>query len=430
MWLGFAIPAVLQTINGLNPYFPFIPRIYWGTQLSLFGDTVSIPLRLSFQMLGFSYFINKDIALGLVFFYLVNTVQQGIFNKLGLQEIDPILGVYSSYTGTIIVHQGFGAMLMLVLFGLWTARRHLAAVWRTAMGRDGGLDDSGEILSYRAAVIMLGGSLTFMGVWLWQSGLPGWVVPIYLSLAFLLFIGITRVVAEGGVAFLFAPMIASDFVAGGLGTSALGGHGVVALAFTYVWASDILTFVMAAAANGLKVATETITRNRRIVFWGMLLAIAVTLVSSVWSVIAIAYKYGGINTDGFFFNYVNRLPFDNAAARLQSLEGPHWINWVYTTMGAAIMGLLMLAQKRWLWWPLHPLGFPISAVFGTMFLSMLIAWVVKSAVLKYGGPTLYMRTRPFFLGLILGQFVTAGFWLVISEITGIPGGYNYLSGYF
>jgi hypothetical protein len=53
-------------------------------------------------------------------------------------------------------------------------------------------------------------------------------------------------------------------------------------------------------------------------------------------------------------------------------------------MGAAIMGLLMLAQKRWLWWPLHPLGFPISAVFGTMFLSMLIAWVVKSAVLKHG----------------------------------------------
>jgi hypothetical protein len=41
-----------------------------------------------------------------------------------------------------------------------------------------------------------------------------------------------------------------------------------------------------------------------------------------------------------------------------------------------------------------------------------------------------MRTRPFLLGLILGQFVTAGFWLVISEITGIPGGYNYLSGYF
>ena len=71
------------------------------------------------------------------------------------------------------MHQGFGAMPMLVLFGLWTARRHLAAVWRTALGSDGGLDDSGEILSYRAAVIMVAGSLTFMGVWLWQSGLPG-----------------------------------------------------------------------------------------------------------------------------------------------------------------------------------------------------------------------------------------------------------------
>ena len=430
LWLGFAVPAVLQTINGLNPYFPFMPRIYWGTQIDLFGGTVSIPLRLSFQMLGFSYFINKDIALGLVFFYLLNTVQQGIFNTLGLQEVDAVLGPYSSYTGTIIVHQGFGAMMMLVVFGLWTARRHLKGVWLAACGRAGGADDSGEIMSYRAAVLVLVGSLVFMGVWLFQSGLPGWITPIYVGLAFLLFIGITRVVAEGGVAFIFAPMVASDFVAAGFGTQALGGTGVLALAFTYVWASDILTFVMAAAANGLKLATETIARNRRIVFWGMLLAIVATLVSSVWAIVILAYEYGGINTDGFFFNYVNRLPFQNAAARLGALEGPHWINWLYTWMGAVVMGLLMFAQKRWLWWPLHPLGFPISAVFGTMFFSVLMAWVLKTVVLKYGGPKLYMATKPFFLGLILGQFVTAGFWLLVSEFTGIPGGYNYLSGYF
>ena len=429
-WMVFAIPAVLQSLNGLNPYFSAVPRLYWGTSIPLFRETIQIPIVLSFQMLGFSYFINRDIAFGLCFFYLLNTVQQGIFNFVGLQDVDPVLGEYSRYTGSIVVHQGFGAVIVLVFFGLWTARSHLRDVWRKAWGGAADVDDSGEIISYRAAVLILVGSLVFMGVWIWKSGLPAWIVPIYLLLTFVLFIGITRVVAEGGLAFIFAPMVASDFVAAGFGTRALGEHGIIAFAFTYIWASDILTFVMAAAANGLKLADEIIARHRRTIFWGMLLAIVVTLVSSVWTMMDLSYRYGGVNTDGFFYNYVNKLPYENAAARMQTLEGPHWENWGYTAIGAAVMVLLMVARQHLLWWPFHPLGFPISAVFGTMFFSVLLAWIIKSVVLRWGGPGLYMRTRPFFLGLILGQFVTAGFWLGVSYFTGIPGGYNYLSGYF
>ena len=430
MWLGFSVPALLQSINGLNPYFPAIPRLYWGTSIALFRNTIDIPIVLSFQMLGFSYFINRDIAFGLCFFYLLNTVQQGLFNILGLQEVDPVLGAYSRYTGSIIVHQGFGAIIVLVLFGLWTARAHLGAVWRKAWHQDPQVDDGDEILSYRAALMGLLGSLVFMGVWLWQSGLPAWITPIYLFLTFVLFIGITRIVAEGGVAFIFAPMVVSDFVAAGFGTRALGPQGIVAFAFTYIWASDILTFVMASCANSLKLVEEAVKRRRRLVLGAMFAAILVTLASSVWAMIALAYRYGGVNTDGFFFNYVNLLPFENAASRLQELEGPHWENWSYTAMGAGIMTLLMMARQRFLWWPFHPLGFPISAVFGTMFFSVLLAWLLKSAALKYGGPSLYLKTRPFFLGLILGQFVTAGLWLLISYFTGVQGGYNYLSGYF
>jgi hypothetical protein len=255
-----------------------------------------------------------------------------------------------------------------------------------------------------------------MGVWLCMSGLPGWIAAIYLFFAIVLFVGITRVVAEGGVAFIFAPMIASDFVAAGLGTRALGHSGIIALAFTYIWASDILTFVMASCANGLKLVEETIREKRRLVFWAMMAAIAVTLCCSIWSILVLAYRYGGINTDQFFFDGAARYPFDNAAARMQTSEGPHWENWLYTAIGATIMGLLMLARQRFLWWPFHPLGFPISAVFGTMFFSVFLAWLLKTVVLRYGGPGLYLRTRPFFLGLILGQFVTAGVWYFIDYL--------------
>ena len=420
MWMGFALPAAIQTINGLSHYYPFISTIRLDTAIPLFRDSVSIPIRLSFQMLGFTYFVSRDIAFGLCFFFLLNTVQQGVFNIIGLQKIDPVLGVYSAYTGSIVVHQGFGAIIVLVLYGLWTSRSHLADVARKAVGNPE-IDDSDEILSYRAAVILLFLSLTFMGLWLWQSGLPGWLAVVYLFFAFVLFVGITRVVAEGGLAHVFAPMIASDFVAAGFGTQALGSTGIVAMAFTYIWASDILTFVMASCANGLKLVHEAIHRRRRLVFWAMMLSIILALGSSIWSILELSYLYGGINTDQFFFAGAARYPFDNAAARIQDMQGPHWENWIYTAMGGGIMGFLMWARHHWLWWPFHYLGFPISAVFGTMFFSVFLAWLLKTVILKYGGPALYMRTRPFFLGLILGQFVTAGVWYFIDYQTGTSG---------
>jgi hypothetical protein len=422
MWLGFAIPAIVQSLNGLNYYFPSIPATdiasWGGFSIPLFRDSVSLKIAFSFQMVGFSYFISREIALGLCIFHLLNILQQGIFNISGIDQPDAILGSYSSYSGPIIVHQGFGAIIVLVLFGLWTSRRHLHDVWRKAVSGDPNVDDSGEILSYRAAVILLLASLSFMGVWLWQSGLPGWIVPIYLFLAFVLFIGITRVVAEGGLAFVFAPMIASDFVAAGFGTRALGSSGVVAFAFTYIWASDILTFVMAACANSLKLVEETVFKSRRLIFWGMLIAIVVTLASSIWAILELAYQYGGINTSPHFFGPDATYAFDNAGTRMKSLQGPHMVNWLYTAMGGTVMTLLMIARQRYFWWPFHPLGFPISAVFGTMFFSVLVAWFIKTTVFKYGGPQLYLRTRPFFLGLILGQFVTVGIWYVIDHYTG------------
>ena len=420
LWLGFAIPFIQQTLNGLNHHFPEVPTMRMGYNLPLFGG-VNLPIRLSFQMVGFSYLINRDIAFGLCFFFLLNTALQGLLNFFGFQKVDPLLGAYSSYTGSIIVYHGFGGVVVLVLFGLWTARGHLRQVAAKAFGGAPQVDDSDEILSYRAACLSLLGGLLLMGVWLWHSGLPAWTIPFYLALVLVLFVALTRVVAEGGLAHIFAPMTASAFMVGCFGTRAFGTSGIVTISFTYVWASDIMTFVMASCANGLKLAEETIRRNRRGIFWAMIIAILLALVSSSWMVLDLGYQHGGINTGWFFFDTAILRAFDNAALRLQADTGWQWENWGHTGTGAAIMGLLMIARQRFLWWPFHPLGFPISMVFGTMFFSVFLAWVFKTIVLKYGGPSLYLRTRPLFLGLILGQFVTAGLWYLADFITGTRG---------
>ena len=423
MWLGFAVPAIFHSFNGLNHYFAFIPRIMpdsFSIPLPFFRG-VGIGVIVNFQMLGFSYFISRDIAAGLCFFHLVNLVQQGTFNLLGVQRLDSLFGAYSHYTNSIVSLQCFGAVVVLVLFGLWTGRGHLRQVFRKALRGDATVDDSGEIMSYRAAVLTLAGSLLFMGGWMWRSGLPAWITAVYLFFVFVLFLGVTRVVCEGGLAFTFVPMTASDFVTAGFGSRALGSSGLIALSFTAIWASDILTMVMASCANGLKVAEETVRNGRRLIFWGIVIALVVTSLSSIWAILDLAYSYGGINTDPYFYGHGSRYTFEDVVRRLQAPEGPHWENWGFTAIGATVMGLLMVARQRLLWWPFHPLGFPISAVFGGVFSSVLFAWLIKTVVLKYGGVTLYMKTRPFFMGLILGQFVTAGAWYVIDYFTGTSG---------
>ena len=72
---------------------------------------------------------------------------------------------------------------------------------------------------------------------------------------------------------------------------------------------------------------------------------------------------------------------------------------------------------------MHPLGFATGTFYtlNHVWFSVFLAWLLKSTILKYGGASLYRKTRPFFLGLILGQISVAGLWIVIDFFTGMVG---------
>jgi hypothetical protein len=54
--------------------------------------------------------------------------------------------------------------------------------------------------------------------------------------------------------------------------------------------------------------------------------------------------------------------------------------------------------------------------------------LLKSVIMKYGGPPLFRRLRPMFLGLILGEACVGGFWVGVDYVTGMEG--NTLRGIF
>jgi len=45
-----------------------------------------------------------------------------------------------------------------------------------------------------------------------------------------------------------------------------------------------------------------------------------------------------------------------------------------------------------------------------VWLPLLIAWVLKLAILRYGGRQGFSKSIPFFMGLIMGQFVVGSLW--------------------
>ena len=68
------------------------------------------------------------------------------------------------------------------------------------------------MLSYRTAVFGTIIGLAILGAWLALSGLPGWLVPWFLFVVFVLFVGLSRFVAEAGLATIRAPIYPQAFM--------------------------------------------------------------------------------------------------------------------------------------------------------------------------------------------------------------------------
>lgn len=419
-WIGFGLPFLWGSLKGLNHYFPRMPFILEYSSLPTFRYLMLLPLRISFPMIGFFYLVSTDIVFSLWFFNVVSFIARGVMAIVGYKATED-LGIYGS-PSPLFAHLGMGAIAYMVLAGLWAAREHLRRVLRKAFTRAPEVDDSAEALSFRAAFWCCAVGSAFMLWWLHQSGLPYFHAVLFLFAAALIFIGLTRIVVESGVAEAVASTIPSSAVISGVGTQGLGSTGLAAMGLTYVWSSDLRTFVMASAAHGLKMA-EALPGKKRGLFWAMMLAVLASMASSMWFTMLMAYRRGGAMMNSWFFRGSPFGCYDFIVKKILNPSGPHLGGWLTTLAGAAVMALLTHLRRLLPWWPFHPLGFVIGTtwIMDELWLSCFIIWVLKGALLRYGGLTGFHLLRPFFLGLILGQFTCNGVWLVVDAITGARG---------
>ena len=419
MWAGFSLPLLLGSLKALHRYDSAFPMVNLAWNLPLVGKQV-LQLSISFAMLGFSYFINANIAAGIWVFHLLAKFEKEIFNIAGLTSEQKV--VFGVADFPLMAYQGVGALVAMVLVGFWLGRGHYIRVFNKAVGRAPEVDDGDEIMSYRYAVCGLGGGIIIMSTWLWLMGTPAWVAFVFVVVALLIFIGITRIVAEAGLAALRAPMTAPDLMIMGLGADLVGPTGVWNLSLAYMWAADVRVFVLATCANGLKLIQEMEPRLRKVVFWAILLALLIGSLGSVWMIFHMAYQHGGVNLNSWFFKSGPETAYNNALRNMEP-SGVYWPGWAFFTGGSLSMVLMMWARQKLPWWPIHPIGFPIGAnnMMNIVWFSVFLAWVLKKVVLRFGGVAVYRRSQVFFLGMICGQMSCNGIWLVIDYFTGKVG---------
>ena len=417
-WIAFAVPCLHYTLQGLHGYWPELPFINLDQNLRTrfsgpWAAFNGVLLYVRMDMIGIAYLLAGEVSFSLWFFFLLRRVEQ--FIRL-------CVGVTAASTRFFTL-QTIGGYLLLAGALLYSARDHLRRAVAVAVGTlrlKPGAPDVHE--PYRLAVFGFVGALVFAVWWCSHFGMDTvWAVVQYVTFP-LVGMVVARVICEAGMFVYSAPF--GGYTAGFnealftvFGTKRIGALNVTLMTMTS-WCQIRSTATQNAAAvfQGYRIGSEVRARRKDI----MLLAIAA---------IALAIIACNITTPWIIYHWgVPKLAEWPSSAGLSAARGIASLidrptsmartDWLTMSLGAATTWALFSLRRRYVWWPLHPLGFvtwmnwPIERYWTSVF----IGWLIKTTVVRLAGYRGFRRLRPAAFGLILGMNVVFTIWLIIHMI--------------
>ena len=416
-WMGFAIPAILQSLLAIHDWVPAVPAI----QLKAFNLAPMIfssppwnairDLNIGFypMAVGLAYLVPSNISLSCWFFALLARFSCVVCAMFGLDPTKTQASRFPYYD-----EQASGAWIAFAALILWSARKHIRSAAKTVPPED------------RAAMRKLwGGAIActaICGLMMYAAGLPmvmaGSVILVYAAYV----LTGARVRAEAGGQWTFSPLwSAHDASNAFLGTAGLG-HGALASAgFFDLIHVDIRGQSLPYLMEGMDIADKSGIPWRAVLIWvgiGSVTALAL----GWWSTLGTLYHVGAATAKANPYPIVKAgISFRDVDRLAVSPEFRDVAGMTAMIVGACITFLLAWIGK--LGMPgLHPVGY-IMANTQTMrsfIVPFFMAWLVKTLVLKYGGGGLYRRTVPFFVGIMLGDVVIQAFWALVGEVLHVP----------
>lgn len=454
-WVGTLAVFLLHFNNFLATFFPdtLIPIT---RQINLAGMVQLVPYlqrgggaRLLAPMIyatviGVAYLVPKDVSLALGLGPFLWATVVGAFASWGLSLTS---GAGPSASGYLALKpQTFallGANLGVFAVVLFCGRHYYLSVARRALflGGDATLDTA-AVWGARLFALCMAAFVTQLAL----VGLGWQVAALYAGVLIVFYVVMGRVFAETGLFYnqpFFFPCVA---VWGLMGAQALG-PGVLLIMFllTTVLMIDPRESLMPFVVNSLKLLElRRVPLGRSALLFAF--AIGLGLLTALPVTLYFQYDLGYAKWDSWASYYVPRMAFDNAVGAVELLTAQGTLEQASSVsgwgrfrhlspnglcLGAMVCGLTLallcyVGRLRTTWWPLHPVLFLTWATEPPWRLSgsFLIGWLIKSAVVKYGGSRLYQALKPLFFGLIAGEVFGAVVPTLVGAIyylaTGMP----------
>ena len=420
--LGAALPFFVHGVNGLHLYYPVVPQIplFYDAGRALVEKPWNIvrPLWviLHFSAVGFVFLLPVDLSFSLWFFYFLFHAQSIFIVLAGLP-----IGQSTGYaTRGFAAYQMAGGILTLALAVLWRARSWLGEQLHAAIQNDRSPD---EPLSPRAAILGLLGAFVALVLGQAYAGVPLWLSFAVILLFLTTMIAMTRMVSEGGLLFIQTPFRPTDLLTPFIGTGPMTARGLTVLAYPeMIFMFDVRSSPMPSVMDAFKLLDASRLRRRSFLA-PIALASVVTMVVSSSAVLVIGYRNGAASVSGWFGIGAPRLPFNRLAAQLLNPLAPDAYSILWMGVGSVVVVLLTTLRARFLWFPFHPIGYAMGPSWPMiqLWFSTLLGWAFKTVALRFGGFRTFRAWRPFFLGMVLGEFLAGGFWVVIDFIFGKQG---------
>jgi hypothetical protein len=421
MWVAFAIPALIVTINNLHNFWPAITIIkvrvvhydeYMRSVFKGFPWGALSGTRISFYpfAIGIGMLLPLDLAFSSWFFYLFWRAQILISTIFGWSKLPQF---------PYVNEQSAAAYLALAVFALYMARDHLALVFQTIAGKQRE-DQCGEPLSYRVAFFVILTGLALLLAFSMRMGMWLWVAVAVFVIYFLLSLTVTRVRAELGPP-------AHDLHNAGpdqMLTNIFGTDGRILPPRQLTLLKLFFWFNRAYRAHPMPIQLEAlkIAQQTGMPLSGMtaalVIAAAVGVIAAFWAQVHCYYVFGISAKMSFVARHFGMEPFNQLAFWLRAGVPGQPAKIVAYVVGFLFTLALMTLRVRFVWWPFHPVGYAISSSWSMncLWLPIFIAWLAKWVMLRYAGFKVFRRAISFALGLVLGEFIVGAAWLLAGII--------------
>lgn len=439
LWIGFAIAGGIDLLNGLHYLFPAVPYLSISPTLENFSANNImqyvkdppwsgigwLPVTFYPAVIGMAFLVPTDLLFSCVVFFFC----WKMFYVIGLAT--GISNGYADWMNPKVFPWGtdqmLGGYLAITLAPIITARRYFRQVGRRILGHPSEVSDAGEGMKYRTAAL---GVLLGIGLLVWFSvigGLSPSLAIIFFLLYYTVAISVARVRGQfGSPVHDFHGAGPSQIITHLAGTSTLGTQNLTMLSLLWWFNRAYRQHPIGNTIEGMQMAVLAERRSSsfshasgrlpRAVVIASILAVALAAITFFWGWLHYAYSQG-VSTwkdgDGRGTEMIT-----NLASWIQNPEQARPQALLPIAAGFTITMLLSIARTNFMNWPLHPVAYVVASNWSIhlVWMPMLIAWLLKIFMLRYGGLRLYRQALPFMYGLILGESIIGCGWTLIRLV--------------